>query len=42
MVSVNDARLASTVILTRDGASGLEVWVFERVMSMPNYPGMTV
>jgi len=38
----NGARLASTVILTRDGRSGLEVWVQERVMTMPNYPGMTV
>ncbi|SDL66857.1 hypothetical protein SAMN04488535_0355 [Corynebacterium mycetoides] len=38
----NGARLASTVILTRDGSHGLEVWVFERVMTMPNYPGMTV
>lgn len=38
----NGARLASTVILTRDGHQGLEVWVQERVMTMPNYPGMTV
>ncbi|AWB85048.1 NUDIX hydrolase [Corynebacterium liangguodongii] len=38
----SSARLACTVILTRDGETGLEVWVFERVMSMPNYPGMTV
>lgn len=42
MEGVEGARLASTVILTRDGADGLEVWVFERVMSVPNYPGMTV
>ncbi|QPK84266.1 NUDIX hydrolase [Corynebacterium qintianiae] len=42
MTGSGGARLASTVILTRDGVGGLEVWVFERVMTMPNYPGMTV
>lgn len=36
------ARLAATVLLIRDGAEGLEVWVQERVSSMRNYPGMTV
>lgn len=36
------ARLAATVILIRDGSQGLEVWVQERVSTMPNYPGMTV
>lgn len=36
------ARLAATVLLIRDGAQGLEVWVQERVSSMRNYPGMTV
>lgn len=35
-------RLAATVLLVRDGASGLEIWVQERVSTMPNYPGMTV
>ena len=38
----NGGKLAATVILLRDGATGLEVWVQERVSSMPNYPGMTV
>lgn len=42
MRGINGARLASTVILTRDGSEGLEVWVFERVLTLPNYPGMTV
>ena len=42
MTGSHTARLASTVILTRDGSSGLEVWVFERVLTLPNYPGMTV
>lgn len=42
MTGPNGPRLASTVILTRDGADGLEVWVFERVLTLPNYPGMTV
>ncbi|WJY97379.1 NUDIX hydrolase [Corynebacterium fournieri] len=36
------ARLSATVMLLRDGASGLEVWMQERVLSMPNYPGITV
>lgn len=38
----NGGRLAATVLLIRDGDEGLEVWVMERVLSMPNYPGMTV
>lgn len=38
----NGARLAATVLLIRDGAQGLEVWVQERVSTMRNYPGMTV
>lgn len=36
------ARLSATVLLLRDGANGLEAWVQERVLSMPNYPGITV
>lgn len=36
------ARLSATVILLRDGVGGLEVWMQERVLSMPNYPGITV
>ncbi|KQB86372.1 NUDIX hydrolase [Corynebacterium lowii] len=36
------ALLAATVLLVRDGAEGLEVWVQERVSTMPDYPGMTV
>lgn len=36
------ARLSATVMLLRDGADGLEVWMQERVLSMPNYPGITV
>lgn len=36
------SRLSATVILMRDGATDLEVWVQERVLSMPNYPGITV
>lgn len=36
------ARLSATVILMRDRAEGFEVWVQERVLSMPNYPGITV
>lgn len=38
----NGGRLAATVLLVRDGDSGLEVWVQERVSTMTNYPGMTV
>ncbi|WPF67024.1 MULTISPECIES: NUDIX hydrolase [unclassified Corynebacterium] len=34
--------LSATVLLVRDGAQGLEVWVQERVSTMPDYPGMTV
>lgn len=36
------ARLSATVVLMRDGDAGLEVWVQERVLSMANYPGITV
>lgn len=39
---VGGSRLAATVLLVRDGRQGLEVWVQERVSTMPNYPGMTV
>lgn len=35
-------RRASTVMLLRDGAAGLEVFTFERVTGMPFAPGMTV
>jgi len=42
MSGYNGSRLATTVILARDSREGLEVWVQERVMTMPNYPGMTV
>lgn len=35
-------RLAATVLLLRDGADGLEVWVQERVHTMHNYPGHSV
>ncbi|KKO84417.1 NUDIX hydrolase [Corynebacterium otitidis] len=38
----NGARLAATVVLVRDGSSGLEVFVQERVASMPSFPGFTV
>lgn len=38
----NGGRLAATVLLIRDGDEGLEVWVQERVSTMPNFPGMTV
>lgn len=36
------SKLAATVLLIRDGVHGLEVWMQERVNTMPNYPGMTV
>lgn len=36
------AKLAATVLLLRDGESGIEVWVQERVSTMRNYPGITV
>ncbi|MCP1387298.1 NUDIX domain-containing protein [Corynebacterium sp. TA-R-1] len=36
------ARLSATVILMRDAPDGPEVWMQERVLSMPNYPGITV
>ena len=42
MLGINYGRLAATVILVRDGAHGLEVWMQERVLTMRNYPGMTV
>lgn len=42
MKGINYGRLAATVILVRDGLSGLEVWMQERVLTMRNYPGMTV
>lgn len=42
LTGYNGGKLAATVILLRDGDSGLEVWVQERVSTMPNYPGMTV
>ncbi|WP_273416415.1 NUDIX hydrolase [Corynebacterium appendicis] len=42
MLGINYGRLAATVILVRDGAAGLEVWMQERVLTMRNYPGMTV
>ncbi|WP_297850426.1 NUDIX hydrolase [uncultured Corynebacterium sp.] len=42
MLGINYGRLAATVILMRDGNSGLEVWMQERVLTMRNYPGMTV
>ena len=38
----NGARLSATVILIRDTPDGIKVWMQERVMSMKNYPGMTV
>ncbi|KAA8740373.1 NUDIX hydrolase [Corynebacterium tuscaniense] len=42
MKGINYGRLSATVILVRDGANGLEVWMQERVLTMANYPGMTV
>lgn len=42
MLGINYGRLAATVILVRDGVAGLEVWMQERVLTMRNYPGMTV
>lgn len=38
----NGARLSATVILVRDDRGKLEVWAQERVVTMRNYPGMTV
>lgn len=35
----NGARLAATVLLLRDTAEGLRVWIQERVRTMRNYPG---
>lgn len=50
MKGIRDGRLAATVILVRDSRSarggaardGIEVWMQERVLTMANYPGMTV
>ena len=36
------AKLAVTVALVRDGAAGIEVYVQERVSSMPTFPNTTV
>ncbi|MDO5098455.1 MAG: NUDIX hydrolase [Corynebacterium sp.] len=36
------AKLAVTVVLVRDGATGIEVYVQERVSSMPTFPNATV
>ena len=38
----NGARLAATVLLLRDTAEGLRVWIQERVRTMRNYPGHVV
>ncbi|MHB2251262.1 NUDIX hydrolase [Corynebacterium aurimucosum] len=38
----NGARLAATVLLLRDTAEGLRVWIQERVSTMRNYPGHVV
>ncbi|MDN6430104.1 NUDIX hydrolase [Corynebacterium flavescens] len=38
----NGGRLAVTVLLLRDSAEGLEVWVQERVSTMKTYPGHAV
>lgn len=38
----NGARLAATVLLLRDTAEGLRVWLQERVHTMRNYPGHVV
>ncbi|WP_293771997.1 NUDIX domain-containing protein [uncultured Corynebacterium sp.] len=38
----NGGKMAATVIVLRDGADGLEVWVQERVHTMRNYPGHVV
>lgn len=38
----NGAKLAVTVLLIRDGSAGLEVFVQERVSSMPTFPNTTV
>ena len=38
----NGARLAATVLLLRDTAEGLRVWIQERVHTMRNYPGHVV
>ncbi len=39
---LDNARLAATVLLVRDGGDGIEVWAQERVSTMRNYPGVTV
>ncbi|OFP36726.1 NUDIX domain-containing protein [Corynebacterium sp. HMSC071B10] len=36
------ARMSATVLLLRDTPQGMEVWMQERVLSMKNYPGVTV
>ncbi len=38
----NGGKMAATVLVVRDGAEGLEVWVQERVSTMRNYPGHVV
>ena len=38
----NGARLVATVLLLRDTAEGLRVWIQERVRTMRNYPGHVV
>lgn len=38
----NGGKLAATVLVLRDSAEGLEVWVQERVSTMRNYPGHVV
>lgn len=42
MSGLSGARLSAVVVLLRNGDTGLEVWMQERVLSMPNYPGITV
>lgn len=42
MSGFQGARLSATVVLLRNGEGGIEVWMQERVLSMPNYPGITV
>lgn len=39
---IGGGRLAATVLVLRDGPSGLEVWVQERVHTMRTYPGHVV
>ena len=42
MSGLQGSRLSTTVVLLRNGDDGLEVWMQERVLSMPHYPGITV